>query len=86
MRLVGGALVLACLAAQQRLRTVNQLQAIATDFRTMGRTAYQRLYEVEMFRQKKEAALGKMSAAALAKMYSDNVQFSPGSDPLSAAF
>lgn len=61
-------------------------QAIATDFRTMGRTAYQRLFEVEMFRQKKEASLGKMSAAALAKLYSDNVQFSPGSDPLSAAF
>jgi hypothetical protein len=63
------------------------LQAIATDFRTMGRTAYQRLFEVEMFRQKKEAHLGqKVSAAALAKMYSDNVKFCPGSDPLSAAF
>lgn len=66
--------------------SVSGPQAIAADFRTMGRTAYQRLFEVEMFRQKKEAALGKMSAAALAKMYADNVQFSPGSDPLSAAF
>lgn len=72
-------LVVACMAALP--------QAIATDFRTMGRTAYQRLFEVEMFRQKKEAQLGaKTSAGTLAKMYSDNVKFCPGSDPLSAAF
>ena len=61
-------------------------QAVSADFRTLGRTAFQRVYEVEMFRQWKETSMGKQSAANLAAMYAANVQQSPGSEPLSDAF
>jgi hypothetical protein len=61
-------------------------QAVSADFRTLGRTAFQRVYEVEMFRQWKETSMGKQSAANLAAMFAANVQQSPGTEPLSDAF
>jgi len=61
-------------------------QAVSADFRVLGRTAFQRVYEVEMFRQWKETSMGKQSAANLAAMYAANVQHTPGTESLSDAF
>lgn len=61
-------------------------QAVCADFRTMGRTAFQRIFEVELFRQHKESSLGKQSAASLAQLWVDNVRVSPGSEQFSPAF
>ena len=61
-------------------------QAVAADFRTLGRTAFQRVYEVEVFRQRKDAALGKQSASSLPHLHQDHVKQSPGSEPFSESF
>ena len=65
---------------------LSRKQAVAADFRTLGRTAFQRVYEVEVFRLRKEAALGKQSASNLSQLYQDHVKQSPGSEPFSESF
>ena len=71
-------------AKQQCTAATPASQGISADFRTLARTAYQRLFEVELFRRQKEATLGtKLSAAALARLYSEKVQWSPGNEPFS---